>query len=195
MNCEYLSSMSTMEIVIIILCSVILLGAIYNIVKIRRMKNAIQSIYDFCEQVALMIDKFNGDFTLQAVYIFKNYNDVSNYLDESIYNNPATSIAISLKHKNLTLRELQNHYSKLYGNAISREEYFKKTIAKHKGYFFNPFALFYEGVEAILLYTIGYLIKLVYQDFSEEQKSWKVFVTIVSLAGSIASIVSLFVIK
>ena len=106
MKCEYLSSMSTMEIVIIILCSVILLGAIYNIVKIRRMKNAIQSIYDFCEQVALMIDKFNGDFTLQAVYIFKNYNDVSNYLDESIYNNPATSIAISLKHKNLTLREL-----------------------------------------------------------------------------------------
>ena len=193
--CEYLSSMSTTMVVIIALCAVILLGVVYNIVKIRRMKNAIKSIYDFCEQVALMMDNFNGDYISQAVYIFKNYEDVSEYLDESMYNNPASSIAISLKHRNLTLRELQNHYSKLYGNAISREEYFNKTIAKHKGYFFNPFALFYEGVEAILLYTIGYLIKLVYQDFSEEQKSWKVFVTIVSLAGSIASIVSLFVIK
>ena len=32
-------------------------------------------------------------------------------------------------------------------------------------------------------------------DFSEEQKGWKVFVTIVSIAGSIASIVSFFVNK
>jgi hypothetical protein len=157
------------------------------------MKNSIKSIYDFCEQVALMIDKFNGDFTLQAVYIFKNYEDVSDYLDESLYNNPALSIAISLKHKNLTLRELQNHYSKLYGNAISREEYFNKAIAKHKWYFLNPFALFYEGVEAILTYTLGYIIKLVYHDFSEEQKWWKVIVALVSFAGSIASIVSLCV--
>lgn len=141
------------------------------------------------------MDNFNGDYISQAVYIFKNYEDVSDYLDESMYNNPALSIAISLKHRNLTLRELQNHYSKLYGNAISREEYFNKAIAKHKGYFLNPFVLFYEGVEAILLYTIGYLIKLVYQDFNEEQKGWKVFVTIVSIAGSIASIVSLFVTK
>lgn len=193
--CEYLSSMSTTMVVIIALCSVILLGAVYNIVKIRRMKNSIKSIYDFCKQVALMIDNFNGDYNSQAVYIFKNYEDVSDYLDESLYNNPALSIALSLKNRNLTLRELQNNYSKLYGNAVSREEYFNKTIAKYKGYFFNPFALFYEGVEVILLYTIGYLIKLVYQDFSEEQKGWKVFVTIVSIAGSIASIVSFFVNK
>ena len=107
--CEYLSSLNIVVIVITTICSVILFGAIYNTVKIRRMKNAIKSIFDFCEQVALMIDNYNGDYTTQAVYIFRNYEDVSDYLDESMYNNPALSIAISLKHKNLTLRELQNH--------------------------------------------------------------------------------------
>ena len=117
------------------------------------MKKTIKTIYDFCEQVALMIETFNGDFSPHAFYIFRNYKDVSDYLDEGMYNNPATSIVIFLKHKKLTLRELQNYYANLYANAISREEYYKKAITKYKWYLVNPYALFYAGVEAILLYT------------------------------------------
>ena len=190
--CEYFASMTTIKVVIMMFCTFIVLGAIHNIVKIYRMKNMIKSIYEFCEQVAIMMENFNGDCSDQFINVLKTYSDVSDYLNESTYNNPALSLATSLKYNNLTLQELQNHYSNLCGNAISREEYLKKEIGKYKCYFFNPFVLFYEGVEAMLLYTVGYIIKMLYHDFNDEQKGWKIFVAIISICGSIASIVSLF---
>lgn len=189
---KYFTSITTIHIVVMVLCTFAVLGIICNIFKIRKMKNIIKSIYDFCEQVAIMIDNFNGDYSAQAIYVLKTYDDVSNYLSETTYNHPVLSMATSLKYKKITLQELQNYYSIFYGNAISREEHLKKEIVKYKYYFFNPFVLFYEGVEAMLLYTVGYIIKMLYHDFNEEQKGWKIFVAIISICGSIASIVSLF---
>lgn len=177
--------------IIIIVCSIILLGIIEIFIKLYEIKKKQNTLIEFMNNLSLLIDKLNKeeDCNDEVTYVLAKGNDVSKIAEESVYNMPILGLKSAIQYHRTN--EIFDKAGAIDANFIKQEESFKNLHNKILKGILNPFTLFYNGVELIMRIVFGYIISKFNSDFDFDGNAWKYTNAIISLLGAIASILGL----
>ena len=112
------------------------------------------------------------------------------YIDTFVENviglmNPKASKKAKHGNTDYVLRNYQEASRIKFNGEIDREI---DQLNKQR---FNPFNLLYRGVELVMNFVFGYFISKVNTEFDHEQnKAWRTINSIITIVGSLASILS-----
>ena len=167
-----------------------LLGVINIVIAKCRIKTDKEKVEAFLAHVNHFIgpDARQRNQGKDIQFILANYHEVATIIDEGIYNCPITQLGTQLS-LNTTLD------SDLWPRILAEVVKFdgKKTNENIKltKQFFNPFVLIYRGVELVMDVMFGYLIRKFTPGFKPENNAlWKIINVVLSVAGSLCSILS-----
>ena len=181
--------MSLITLIIVFACDIILglISIAWAKCKIRKDQDYINT---FVEKVMCLLDPKASKYTKNESidYILENYNEASNIIGEDMYKMPISEFGVNISYDNpidesLFIR-IDSEWREF--NGAKRREI--KKLNKQR---FNPFNLLYRGVELVMNFVFGYFISKINSEFNHEQnKAWKLFNSIITIVGSIASILS-----
>lgn len=176
---------------IIIFGGCILLGITSVILEKKKNLKAKEKVDNFLSYVKTYCTDYTSQQTKTEAkaYILKNYETISNdIVNETIYNNPIYEFGTELSYckpiDTTTYDRINNKIIEYYG-SFQRE---KERLTKH---FYNPFLLLYRGVEFLMNLIFGYFITKYKPEFNKGM-GWKIFNIIITILGSITSILSYF---
>lgn len=130
----------------------------------------------------------NTDASSAIHYILSNYLEVSNILEESQYKCPVLRLGTSISFGNSVdpnfFIQISAEQIEFEGSKEREERLLKKQI-------YNPFILLYRGVERIMDFVLGYIIRKFNPKFKPDSSTlWKVINTIITIVGSVTSVLS-----
>lgn len=123
-------------------------------------------------------------------YILRNYQEASRITDEYEYNCPISEFGAALSFDNPIDPSL---FVRIDSERIKFNGEKDREIDQLNKQRFNPFNLLYRGVELVTNFVFGYFISKVNTEFNHEQnKAWRAINSIITIVGSLASILSYF---
>lgn len=129
------------------------------------------------------------DTSKEVLFILRYSEDVSNYMNESMYDMPVQEFASDLKYQRYY--DLQSKAYKIIANVPAYENRITKEYRKSLLGFLNPLIWFYKGTEIILFIVLGYFIHNGSIEVPSER--WNRFNKYFSLLSGAASIIGLFI--
>ncbi len=180
-------------VLFIVFGGVIFLGILSVIIAKHRIKNERKSLDVFVDHVyGLLGSKEVEDNVSEHInYILEHYSAVSRFVGEEIYNAPITELGSHLSNcrgiNNSLLPRIGAERMKFNGEK-------DREIRKLNLQLVNPFTLLYRGVELVMQVVFGHIIEKFNPDFDQDNSTcWKIINSIITVLGSIASIVTYFV--
>ena len=182
----------SLSILIIIFASDIILGLIS--IALAKNKNRKDKVYidTFVVNVKGLLDPQaskkakNGN----KDYILRNYQEASRITGEYEYNCPISEFGAALSFDNPIDPSL---FVRIDSERIKFNGEKDREIDQLNKQRFNPFNLLYRGVELVTNFVFGYFISKVNTEFNHEQnKVWRAINLIITIVGSLASILSYF---
>lgn len=180
-----------MSIALIILVSIVLLGVLSVILAKCKIRKDKKSFDDFISHLeGLTEENLKDQEAISHIqYILENYKEVSNIARESLYKDPILKFGTSLSFQNPMNIDL---IPRIEAERVEFEGEKKRENKRLTLQFFNPFILLYRGVEIVMNFVFGYIISKFNPDFNPEKSAvWKVLNIIITVFGSVASIISL----
>lgn len=180
---------------ILVFASLIAVGVISVFVAMRKIAAQKEYVSTFVEHAISLLDEStqHQDKSEQKNYVLANYQEVSYTVGEELYKKPMYEIGSCISYQNpldsrLSAQIVAEQIE--YNGEVERK---KKAL---KAQLCNPFTLLYRGVECIMDFVFGYIIRKFNPHFNPaNSKVWQIISTLVALAGSIASILSFFLNK
>ena len=175
---------------IYLIIALILLGIVQNGIKLSCIKKNWKFVSDFFDQLKQFCDdcQRNEQNNELLMLILSKGEKCSDILQEDPFNMPILKIVKGLTYNNISIEEIEKYGQRANCNFVCKLRTMEEQYNKIRRQFLNPFVLFYEGVELVMMIVFGYLLEKVIPNFNREQKWWQVFVTIVSVLGGFASI-------
>ena len=182
----------TMIVILIGIASFCVLGIIFNVYKLVSIKKKRNFIIEYSEKIGEYPSLTNPQESACALtYIIMNASDASDDMFETESDIPIYELVNLLAATKYYQEDYEKLNKRIAFNSIKAAKIYEKRRNKHYWYFTNPFTLFYQGVELVLIILFGYPIKKIDADFDFEGKAWRIIVGVISFVGGIASIVSL----
>ena len=178
---------------IVIINSIIILGVI-QILRVRsNIRKDVAFMYEYCEKLKKLYDKIGTSESCneEVLFIISHSKKMSSIMDESVFHMPILKLSNNLQHKQIS--SVISSIEKVGADFVKREEYFKELQSKTIRQIYNPFTLFYCGIELLMHIIFGYLITKIDADFNFKGKTWQGINIIISLLGGVASIWQLIV--
>ena len=175
---------------ILFFVALLILGVFSVVIEIKRIKVQKKYVEDFvnkADELNQTVSK-NSNPTEYITYILEHYQEVSDVMGEGAYKMPVYKLGSSLSNLNPV-------EPRLFAQIVAEEIEFKgakdREKRKLKHQLLNPFILLYRGVELVMDVMFGYIIHKFNPKFSPDSSmAWKVINTFLTIAGSIASILS-----
>lgn len=180
-----------MSWVIYTIIGVLILGIGHIVFDIFQAKGECKQVSEYLctlDKLITLIDN-KKNTSREVHYILRNSEDVSKYMDESVYDMPVLDLFGDLKYQRYYNLKAIAH--RIYSNFPKFEKNNQKEIQRSTRYLFNPFIWFYKGVEAISFFIFGYFIHL--GTIKVPSVGWNIFNTVFSLLAGAASIISLWI--
>lgn len=177
-------------VLILILGGGVLLGAISVILAKIRIKQEREGLNTFLDHArGLFLPTEDNDAKSNHIhYILEHYQNVSKIVGEGIYKSPILELGSKLSYA----RPIDNDlYARIVAISIEYGGEKEREIKQLNRQFFNPFTLLYRGVELVMFFVFGHIIRKFKPDFNQDNSTiWKVFNTLITILGSVASIAS-----
>lgn len=180
-------SLTTLIVFFVIL---LMLGIIDIIVEVKKIDVHKRRVGEFCKKCCSLNEALSNDTDPVASisYILKHYQEISDIMCEGFYQSPVLELGSAISYQNPV-------DPKLFVRILTEEvEFDGRMVRKSKNLklqFFNPFILLYRGVELVMMITFGYIIQKFNPKFNSDNSIiWKVINTLLTIGGSIASILS-----
>lgn len=155
--------------------------------KIRKDKDYIDA---FVRNIMGLIDpKASKNVKNQNINnILRNYQEASRVIGETFSNDPIAVFGVNLSYDNPIDQSL---FIRIDSERIEFNGEKDREIERLNQQRFNLIILIYRGVELVMNFVFGYFISKVNTEFNHEQnKTWKLLNSIITIVGSVASILS-----
>ena len=176
--------------IILIFGVTILMGVLSVVLSKVKIRKECKYFETFVEHVTCFFSPKSSQKNVseQINYILENYQEVSHLAGEDEYVSPISKLGATLANGNSIDSNLHTRIvaSKIkFDGAKDRED---KQLSWQ---FFNPFTLLYRGVELVMDFMFGYIIRKFNPGFDRETSIvWKVLNALITVLGSVASIIS-----
>lgn len=167
-----------------------LLGVLNIVIAKYRIKTDREKVEVFLAHVNKFIgpDAKQNNQGKNIQYILANYHDVATIIDEDIYNCPIAQLGTQLSLNTPLDSDL---WPRIVAKVVEYDGEKTRENIKLTKQFFHPFVLIYRGVELVMDFVFGYLIRKFDPGFKPENNTlWKVINAVLSVAGSLCSILS-----
>ena len=162
-----------MLITIIAIGTIVVMGVINNTRKIVMYKKKTDFIVEYCEQLGSFPHLKTSDETREVItYLVRYASDAKIDMNESPYDSPIADVIKYMENDALTQEFLEKKTRKICFNAMRAAHEYEKYWKKHCWYFANPFVIFYQGVELVMLIVFGYPIRIINAEFDFEEELW-----------------------
>jgi len=168
----------------------IMLGIIDVIVEIKKIDVQKRHVGEFCKECCDLNKALsnNTDPVVSISYILKHYQAISDIIGESLYKSPVLELGSAISYQNPVDPKL---FVRVMTEQVEFEGLMARKLKKLKLHFFNPFILLYRGVELVMMITFGYIIQKFNPKFNSDNSIiWKVINALLTIGGSIASILA-----
>lgn len=171
---------------------VITLGIIDILIKIHRTKKEDAEIKLYWRHIEALYKKLEKgcDPANEVQYIIAKSEHVDQLLTNNSLCSPVFYYTDEVSKGDYFYQK--RHLDLILKYVIQHEENNKKKRNRLRSGYFNPFELFYRGIELLLYYILGYFIKRFKSDFDYNSKIWKSFVGIISFISGLLTILGFF---
>lgn len=168
----------------------LILGVVGVVIEIKRIgvqKKYVENFVNKADELNRTVSE-DSNPTECIIYILEHYQEVSDIIGEGAYKMPVYKFGSSLSYQNPVDPRL---FTQIVAEEIEFQGAKDREKRKIQHQLLNPFILLYRGVELVMDVMFGYIILKFNPKFSPDSSTtWKIINTLLTIAGSIASVLS-----